>query len=463
MKKSIAGGKIKTGFVGIIMLGALFSFVLTNVPKSANAVCYGCVAGDTQAAGIAVINNHTQARTQLQNDQQQLRQNITQAFNEHRRWITRQFDEHMEWLTGTFFEDHVEPALISFADQMAVVSMHQMLTIGTFFDAKQQLEAQRTLQKLQARAHKDYQPSEDFCWFGTNVRSLAASDSRSQLNTAALSARSMARHLGNANQSSAQTREQDYAGRWKQFQNRYCDPKDNNWQNTSGATGLDLACQGSGGSANRKNRDIDFTRLIDEPRTIDVDFTNNGLSDDGTEEDILALANNLYGHKVLSRRATKNHLGKAQAKRLYLNLRSVAAKRSVAENSFNAIVGLKSSGTSDAATADSTAQFLGAIIRQLGIEDDDVYRLIGTSPSYYAQLEILAKKIYQSPNFYINLYDKPANIARKKVALHAIELMLDRAIYESQIRQEMVMSVLLSSKLRKDFRDVNAGLQSVKN
>ena len=41
----------------------------------------------------------------------------------------------------------------------------------------------------------------------------------------------------------------------------------------------------------------------------------------------------------------------------------------------------------------------------------------------------------------------PANVKRKGVALKAIELMLDRAIYESQLRQEMAMSVLLSAKL----------------
>ena len=86
--------------------------------------------------------------------------------------------------------------------------------------------------------------------------------------------------------------------------------------------------------------------------------------------------------------------------------------------------------------------------------------MLGENPSYYAQLEILAKKIYQSPDFYANLYDKPANVERKSVALKAIELMLDRAIYESQIRQEMTMSVLLSSRLRNTFRDINQELPS---
>ena len=89
---------------------------------------------------------------------------------------------------------------------------------------------------------------------------------------------------------------------------------------------------------------------------------------------------------------------------------------------------------------------------------DDVYKIIGQDPSYYAQLELLAKKIYQSPEFYSNLYDKPANVARKGVALKAIDLMLDRAIFESQIRQEMSTSVLLSARLRGEFRDVNKNL-----
>ena len=89
--------------------------------------------------------------------------------------------------------------------------------------------------------------------------------------------------------------------------------------------------------------------------------------------------------------------------------------------------------------------------------------MIGLRPSYYAQLELLAKKIYQNPDFYANLYDKPANVKRKRVALQAIELMLDRAIYESQIRQEMAASVLLSARLREPFKEADQKLQTAGN
>jgi hypothetical protein len=111
-------------------------------------------------------------------------------------------------------------------------------------------------------------------------------------------------------------------------------------------------------------------------------------------------------------------------------------------------------------------KYLGAVLTELGIPENEVAEYLGDPvygpevyPSYYAQLEILAKKIYQNPDFYANLYDKPANVARKSVALKAIDLMLDRAIYESQIRQEMAMSVLLSSRLRKQFKDAEADMK----
>lgn len=60
-----------------------------------------------------------------------------------------------------------------------------------------------------------------------------------------------------------------------------------------------------------------------------------------------------------------------------------------------------------------------------------------------------------NPDFYAHLYDSPANVSRKKVAMKAIELMLDRAIYESQLRKEMSVSVLLASRLRSEHRDAN--------
>ena len=66
----------------------------------------------------------------------------------------------------------------------------------------------------------------------------------------------------------------------------------------------------------------------------------------GDELDIMALGNNLYGHDVLSRNFGRANVKNEDLAARYHKIRSVAAKRSVAENSFNNIVGLRSQGSS---------------------------------------------------------------------------------------------------------------------
>jgi len=370
--------------------------------------------------------------------------------------ISSDMQDFRTWLTDTFFKQQVLPALQMFTQQMSAVAMEQVFMIGTFLDAKQQLETQRLFQELQTQAHKDYHPSEDFCWFGTNVRSLAASEQIGKFNAVALDQVQMARQLGNANIGAAESVDADKEGRWKQFVSKFCDPNDNNRIPGTAGTGLQMACPAAVGGK-RANIDVNYTRAIDEPRTLDLNFAKGATSDD--RENVIALSNNLYGHNVLTRNAFRDTLKNISAQHLYLALRSVAAKRSVAQNSFDAIVGLKSAGD-PGMDGSSTNQFLGAILTELGVPADDVYKIIGNNPSYYAQLETLAKRIYHSPEFYSNLYDKPANVARNSVALKAVDLMLDRAIFESQIRQEMATSVLLSARLRGQFRDVNKNMAS---
>lgn len=386
--------------------------------------------------------------------------------------IVREFIAHRDWKTDVFLRNYIPPALINMTEQMSAVAMYQVQILGMLLDAKHQQETQLLLDKLQNEAHRDYQPSDDFCWFGTGIRSAAATETRALHNTNALSRRALLRHLGNASLSGAGNEDEDLAGRWRRFVLDNCDSQDNNW--AGGVTGLVAVCgPGSPGDPERANRDIDYTRLIEEPRTINVDFTgfDPGLGLDGEEEDVLALANNLYGHKVLSRKANEGILRNRQAHQYYFLLRSIAAKRSVAENSFNSIVGLKSAGTSDLIAGagpplTQTREYLAAILQELGIGDengngtnaDEIYGMIGERPSYYAQLEILSKRIFQNPDFYSSLYDTPANVARKAAALKAIELMLDRALYETETRQEMLMSVLLSSTLRDEFRTVNSNM-----
>ena len=462
--------KRRLGFLVVLVLAcaALSGPVLVTDTKKAEAICSPCILCLPIDAPITVFILN------LMEDaiwQPLIEQNIEDHINSELNWIVDEFFEKF-WVKG----------LAELTEYLTIFSVYQMEMVGAFFDANNQIATTRLYFKLQAEAHKDYHPSDDFCYFGTNVRSLAASEVKSNLNLTVLSDVFLQRQLGYANSASAETSAEDKSARWKKFVNTYCDPKDNNW-NKAGS-GLDFACDrdGVGGSVaagamsrHRVNKDIDYTATIDAPRTLNLDFTDTHATPDlmpEDEQDVLAIAANLYGHSIPVRSPSYADLkDSTDAKRLYLNLRSVAAKRSVAVHSFNKVVSMKSSGTngdSSATNQPNVGRFMGAVISELmpkptsASEADElsqeIYNLIGENPSYYAQMEVLTKKIYQNPKFFANLYDKPANVARKKVAMKALELMLDRELLESELRQEMILSVMLSGQLSSEFRNVDKNM-----
>lgn len=407
-----------------------------------------CQIADCVTVGLPGANPFSLEHAQGEN---QIRQDFEGATNDYKGWLEDDFAKGL-----------VVPALKAMAEQLSMVALQQVQIVGTFFDAKAQLETQGTLQELEAAAQRDYYPSEDFCYFGTNVRSLAASEEKARYNVTALNRYQMARQLGQGTLAARTGTEGDKKARWQQFTQRYCDPQDNNWRaSDDGVKGLASICEAP--DTNRVNADINYTRMIELSRSLDMDFTVAESMDDPQEseaifdrDDVLALSHNLYGHDVLSRGLDlSDYFQKSPSERdslrdLYMGLRTVAAKRNVAQNSFNAIVGMKSYGAKDAA---KTREFLGAILKEVGVGDTEIFEYLGQNPSYYAQLEALSKTIYQNPDFYANLYDTPANVDRKRAAMKAIGLMLDRAIYESQLRREMATSVFLATKIEREMQD----------
>src|SRR5690606_4894496 len=100
---------------------------------------------------------------------------------------------------------------------------------------------------------------------------------------------------------------------------------------------------------------------------------------------------------------------------------------------------------------EGSAPYTKALIKELGITStDEIDKFLGEKPSYFAQMEVLTKKIYQNPTFYTELYDKPVNVERKGAAIEAISLMQDRDLYNSLLRSEAVLSVLLETMLIKE-------------
>ena len=435
--------------------------------------CIGCVISECDLIPRILETRHDLAEFQI------LRRS-GEEFGCYRSWLVGDQNSGCQQPNASFpsfFHRTVLPAMMGMAEELSAVAMLQVYSIGKFIDAENQMETQRRFQELQFEAHKDYQPSEDFCRFGTSTRSMAASEQKSLVNKAAMGNAQMARQLAQSGTIGAPSANADIASRWTIFQENHCDPRDGNWSGSD--TGLFHACGNTNTppAPRRTNIDIDYTRLIEQNRTLDIDMTNsNQPSND--EIDITAMSNNLYAHDILTRQLTKNALNTEAGRLEYFQLRSVAARRSVAQNAFSSITALKASGSNDMEydpqnpdpDKPQTAKYLYEILGELGIETtranqnepSDAEIMIGANPSYYAQLEILSKRLYQNSDFFADLYDKPANVQRKSTALKAVDLMLDRAVFESELRQEMILSVLLATRQNQKFKEIRAAIGKTK-
>ncbi|HRC26524.1 MAG TPA: hypothetical protein PKX87_03735, partial [Alphaproteobacteria bacterium] len=371
-----------------------------------------------------------------------------------------EMEEDRRWMFEDVLIGHVLPSMMLMTHQLTAVAMQQMVAIGGFIDAWTQLESQLLIQQLQAQAHKDYHPSEGICEFATAVRSLANSDRNRQFNVSAFSQYMLERQAGQGDVSATEGRKEDRQGRVSQYVSTYCDPRDNN-------TAMGKLCDGTASTPERRNKDLDYNRILLEPETLLVDFLDNATAPTAEEQDLFALTSNLFAPEVLTR-IPRAYLKDASSASFWgstgsagsfgnplqadvLEAQSLVAKRSVAQNSINAIVGMKAEASMKYAPTEpdfpadqkGAEPYLYAFLRDLGLTDTDIKEMIGENPSYYAYMGILTKKIYQNPEFYVSLYDKPANVARKRVALKAIELMQDRDIFQSQLRTEAAMAVLL--------------------
>ena len=380
----------------------------------------------------------------ITNTHEGIRENTEREWNAYRRWFVEEF----------FFAAQIPDAMMLMAEQLTAVGIQQIQIIGTFFDAKHQLETQRLFQTLTAEAHKDYHPSEELCEIGTNTKSLAASERISNLGQLTFANRMMQRQLLSRDVLSGKGEISDRESRIKQFREVFCNPNDNG----AHLQGEDSLC-GNGGIQERYNLDVDYTSALESKLTLDLGFGRKAAAS-ADEGNIYALGANLFGHQTLNVvadrvLATTNHRPKELAY-FYLRQRAVAAKRSVAQNSYAALTSMRASGNNE------SAPFLKAVIRELGVAEEHINPYIGESPSYFAQMEVLTKKLYQNPKFYAELYDKPANVERRGAALQAIALMQDRDIYKSLLRSEAVLATLLETLIRKEHDRISRDLATLR-
>lgn len=421
----------------LVMFVSMFVFTtaMTTMPKKAEACCSCIVSTFTkELTEWPQILFRTSMHSQLR-------------FSIHKRLF----------MAYQFWGNNMSVAIKDMAEELSGVMFQQTLAIGTLLDAQHQMETQQILQTLQARAHKDYHPSIGMCEFISHSRSLADSERKGEIAQMALSQRSQDRLQGNTYTAAASGTAQDIESRFEQFRWHFCNPEDHNGK-------LNNFCVVRTRDPNdfeMMNLDIDYNRAIDYPYTLDVDFTNDTLTEH--ERMVVALSSNLYSHSAFQR-AKRNSLLSGDnddlttAQEKFMDLRALNAKLSVAENSFNAIAGMKSAGSPGA------AEFLHAVFENLAMDPEHApQQIIGEQPSYHAQMEVLSKHMLQNPDFYTNLYDKPANVERKGVALQAIGLIQKFDLFKSHLRNEASLSVLLEIAVNELQTQIENEINTEKN
>lgn len=340
--------------------------------------------------------------------------------------------------------EHILPALADMTAQIDTILLARTHAVGTFFDAQNQIQSQNKLSELKALAQKDYSPDGNLCKFGTQSRSLAASEELAKYNSVLLGIPSFSRHVTKTNNVEFDVLDEPLISRKRQFETIYCNPHDNNER-------LGDWCAASS-QAERYNKDLNFSAGVDNSSNLNLNFSDGALSAD--EEDILALTSNLYGYGP-SLKANSYALNFKENAPQIANVRSLMAKRNVAKNSFNIIAGLKASGPevlNNQDGDDSNDDYIAHLLDYMGVLDttaDPHYKNYSSGkPSYDAQMELLTKTIYQSPSFMNSLITEPANVKRQRAAMQSVELMQQRDIFETVQRSEMLMSLLVELKLR---------------
>jgi len=227
---------------------------------------------------------------------------IQENTEEIRAVMSIEFQKHRDWLVEILFNEQIRFAMALMTNEMTAIMLSQVEMIGSFFDAKHQLETQRIFQQLMAKAHEDYQPSEGMCDIGTTARGLIISERKTDLVHQAVANRTMQRQL-RSGRNLSYLNNSDSISRIFEFREHFC-----NIRNNSG--NLEALCGASAPRINR-NRDIDFTRTVDSKLTIDLGFAIDDMVENGDdqlggqltvdERAIFALTAHLFAHDPIAR------------------------------------------------------------------------------------------------------------------------------------------------------------------
>jgi|TARA_R110002126_G_scaffold13118_7_gene57175 hypothetical protein len=349
-----------------------------------------------------------------------------------------------ELLSKTWWHSGVAPLAKSATMELVANGWSLVGSFGAMLDAKLLSETIIDMQILSAKSAKRHMPSVPMCKFASLNKSMRQADQRSKMVSAVLGEFSLRRVLGQA-ESIGASETKDTASRVKAALERHCDNKEFGGE-------MSFVCPAGINNAGDTTKDINFTNAVDVPDTINIglDPAIANINTDNEIANVMAMKTMLYNHEAaprIGKTDLQNNYDGNQSR--YLKWRSTVAKRTVAENSFDALIGMK------AASGLAVQNQFKAQLDSLGMPAADIDATTKIAPSYWAQMEHLTKTVYQNTNFFVNLYDNPNNVLRQSASMDAISLMQMRDYYNSLIRSEMALSVLLDTEVGNNMDALN--------
>ena len=323
--------------------------------------------------------------------------------------------------------------------------------VGNVLEGQSNINSIQSFQAKSAGAILNGQSSEQVCRMATLSQSLAKSDFSGVAHQKAIAQILQDRDLGRVGSlyynGSGINIEDGLCGRITLFEEKFCDGKDEN-------TSLDKFCDVKvtcskddndrviSNDERQLNADVDVTRILDVPLTLDVNFVgNNSIENDKDEVPLLALAENLFPSLPIARKI-KDPLNRTQEQN-YMKLKSLMAARNVARNSFASYVAEKAKGDDV-----GVAPFALNVMKTMGVNQTEAEKFLGKNPSYFAQMEVLTKKLYQTPDFVTALSTSAANVDRIRIAMKAVDLQQNADFLESMYRREMMLATYLEQRIQ---------------
>lgn len=384
---------------------------------------------------------------------------------------------------NTLWKGMILPQLRIMAMEFTTATMAFNAPFGPMFDAQNLQDATLRMGTLSAETARNQTPAVSMCQFASLSKSLATTQTVQKETMRAISLQNLKRTTLNKDLQSSKSSNDDAKARLAQFKAKYCIGV-TDASEFGGLLGAICTAPAPTTSAapplnsRKRNKDINFAQTLGLQKTIATELypgPYGPLESLSQLEDIMALSKNLYGSTNMNA-STKENLTPKTTETAHFNLikrRALQAKRNVAQHSFANYVGLKAATDRADGSELSIKPHIENLLGAMGVDNSpnnqytDYFAkaangLTESSPSYWTQMEVLTKTLYQDPRFYANLYDNPANVKRQQAAMRAIELMQERDIHETALRTETLLSLWLDSELESHGQNITQDWANMK-